>query len=55
MTVVNRSLLNKKYALTNVLKALASIISTCSLHVIPLSEITQKILAFSGAAANYSK
>jgi hypothetical protein len=33
MLVLNRSLLNREYALINVLKALASIISICNLHV----------------------
>jgi uncharacterized membrane protein (DUF485 family) len=34
MLVLNRSLLNREYILMNVLKALASIISMCNLHVI---------------------
>jgi hypothetical protein len=44
MLVLNRSLLNREYEyiLMNVLKALASIISMCNLHVILLSKITPK-------------
>jgi hypothetical protein len=42
MLVLNRSLLNKEYILINVLKALASIISMCNLHVTFLSEITPR-------------
>jgi hypothetical protein len=34
MLALNRSLLNREYILMNVLKALASIISMCNLHVI---------------------
>jgi hypothetical protein len=33
MLVLNRTLLNREYMLINVLKALASIISICNLHV----------------------
>jgi hypothetical protein len=40
MLALNRSLLNKEYILMNVLKALASIICMCYLHVILLSNIT---------------
>jgi hypothetical protein len=40
MLVINRSLLNRKYILINVLKALASIISMCNLHLTFLSKIT---------------
>jgi hypothetical protein len=40
MLVLNRSLLNREYILINVLKALASIISRCNLHVTLLSKIT---------------
>jgi hypothetical protein len=36
------SLLNKEFTLMNVLKALASIVSICSLHVILLSKITPR-------------
>jgi hypothetical protein len=39
MLALNRSLLNREYILMNVLKALASIISMCNLHVILLSKI----------------
>jgi hypothetical protein len=39
MVVLDRSLLNRGYILMNVLKALASIVSMCSLHVIFLSKI----------------
>jgi hypothetical protein len=42
MLTLNRPLLNRKYSIMNVLKALASIISICSLHVILLSKITPK-------------
>jgi hypothetical protein len=42
MLVLNRSLLNREYILVNVLKALASIISTCNLHVTFLSKITSR-------------
>jgi hypothetical protein len=45
MLMLNRSLLNREYVLINVLKALASIISMCSLHVIFLSKITPRYLA----------
>jgi hypothetical protein len=41
MLVLNRSLLNREYILINVLKALASIISMCNLHV-TLSKITPR-------------
>jgi hypothetical protein len=34
MLELNRSLLNREYILINVLKALASIISMCNLHII---------------------
>jgi hypothetical protein len=36
------SLLNREYILINVLKALASIISMCNLHVILLPKITSR-------------
>jgi hypothetical protein len=36
------SLLNREYILINVVKALASIISICNLHVTFLSKITQR-------------
>jgi hypothetical protein len=39
MLTLNRSLLNREYNLMNDLKALASIVSLCSLHVILLSKI----------------
>jgi hypothetical protein len=42
MLVLNRSVLNREYILINVLKALASIISTCNLHVTFLSKITPR-------------
>jgi hypothetical protein len=42
MLALNRSLLNREYILMNVLKALASIISMCNLHVILLSNITPR-------------
>jgi hypothetical protein len=42
MLVLNCSLLNSEYILINVLKALASIISMCNLHVTVLSKITPK-------------
>jgi hypothetical protein len=42
MLVLNRSLLNREYVLINVLKALASIISICNLHVTFLSKITPR-------------
>jgi hypothetical protein len=38
MLALNRSLLNREYTVTNVLKALALIICTCNLHVISLSK-----------------
>jgi hypothetical protein len=38
MLALNRSLLNKEYTLLNALKALAPIISMCTLHAILLSE-----------------
>jgi D-alanyl-lipoteichoic acid acyltransferase DltB (MBOAT superfamily) len=42
MLALNRSLLNREYTLIHVLKALASIISMCNLHVIFLSKITPR-------------
>jgi hypothetical protein len=42
MLVLNRSLLNGKYILIDVLKALASIISIRNLHVTFLSKITPR-------------
>jgi hypothetical protein len=42
MVALNRSLLNREKTLINVLKALASIISICNLHVILLSKITPR-------------
>jgi hypothetical protein len=42
MLARNRSLLNREYALINVLKTLASIISICDLYVIFLSKITPR-------------
>jgi hypothetical protein len=45
MLALNRSLLNGEYTLVNVLKALASIISICNLHVILLSKITPRYFA----------
>jgi hypothetical protein len=47
MLVLNRSLLNKEYILINVLKALASIISICNLHVTFLSRITPRYFTLS--------
>jgi hypothetical protein len=44
MLALNHSLLNREYALINVLMALASIISICNLHVTFLSKITRDIL-----------
>jgi hypothetical protein len=44
MIALNRLLLNKEYILINILKALASIIFMCSLHVIFLSKITPRYL-----------
>jgi hypothetical protein len=42
MLMLNLSLLNRKYTLINVLKALALIVSVCGLHVIFLSKITPR-------------
>jgi hypothetical protein len=42
---LNRSLLYRECVLINVLKALASIISMCNLHVISLSKITTRYFA----------
>jgi hypothetical protein len=42
MLAFKRSLLNREYNLMNVLKALASIISMCNLHVILLSNNTPR-------------
>jgi hypothetical protein len=39
MLALNRSLLNREYVLINALKALASIVLMCNLHVIFLSYI----------------
>jgi hypothetical protein len=36
------ALLNREYNLMNVLKALASILSMCNLHVIPSSKIAPR-------------
>jgi hypothetical protein len=43
---LNRSLLNKKHTLRNVLKALALIISMCSLYAILLSKIIPRYLTW---------
>jgi hypothetical protein len=45
MLALNRSILNREYILMNVLKALASIISMCNLHVTLLSKITPRYFA----------
>jgi hypothetical protein len=42
MLVLNRLLLNREYVVINALKALASIVSMCDLHVIFLSNITPR-------------
>jgi hypothetical protein len=42
MLALNHSFLKREYILRNVLKALASIISMCNLHVILLSKITPR-------------
>jgi hypothetical protein len=42
MLTLNHSFLNREYNLVNVLKALASIVSICRLHVIILSKITPR-------------
>jgi hypothetical protein len=42
MLVLNRSLLNREYTLINLLKVLASIISTCNSSVTFLSKITPR-------------
>jgi hypothetical protein len=42
MLVFNRLLLNRVYVVINALKALASVISICDLHVIFLSNITPR-------------
>jgi hypothetical protein len=42
MLVLNRLLLNRQHVVINALKALASIISMCDLHVIFLSNITPR-------------
>jgi hypothetical protein len=42
MLALNHSLFNRKYVLTNVLEALASTVSMCTLHVILLSKITPR-------------
>jgi hypothetical protein len=42
MLALNRSLLNREYIVMNVLKALASIICMCNLHVILLSNNTPR-------------
>jgi hypothetical protein len=46
--VLNRLLLNREYVVINALKALASIISMCDLHVIFLSNITPILLQCRG-------
>jgi hypothetical protein len=45
MLALKRSILNKEYTLMNVVKALASIISMCNLHIIFLSKITPRYFA----------
>jgi hypothetical protein len=45
MLAISRSRLNREYVLMNVLKALASIISMCNLHVIFISKITPRYFA----------
>jgi hypothetical protein len=40
MLALNRSFMNSEYAVINILKSLASIISVCKLHVIFPSSIT---------------
>jgi hypothetical protein len=42
MLTLNRPLLNREYNLSNVLKALASIVCMCNLHAILLSKITAR-------------
>jgi hypothetical protein len=42
MLAFNRSLLNKENILMNVMKALATIISICNLHVTLVSKITPR-------------
>jgi hypothetical protein len=42
MLVLNRLLLNREYVVINALKALASIVYMCDLHVIFLSNITSR-------------
>jgi hypothetical protein len=42
MLALNHSLLNRKYTLINVLKALASFISMYNLHITLLSKITRR-------------
>jgi hypothetical protein len=42
MSVLNRSHLNRKYTLINILNALALIVSMYGLHVIFLSKITPR-------------
>jgi hypothetical protein len=42
MLALNSSILDKEDILMNVLKPLASIVSMCNLHVIPLSKITPR-------------
>jgi hypothetical protein len=44
MLALNPSLLNREYILMNVLKALASIIRMCNLHVILLLNNTPRYL-----------
>jgi hypothetical protein len=44
MLALNRSLLNREHILMNVLKALASNICMCNLHVILLSNNTPRYL-----------
>jgi hypothetical protein len=46
MLVLNRSPLNFEYILINVLKALASIVSMCNLHVTFLSKLHPNILRY---------
>jgi hypothetical protein len=42
MLVLNCSVLNREYVIINALKALASIVFMCGLHVIFLSSITPR-------------
>jgi hypothetical protein len=53
MLALNRSLLNREYIRINVLKALATIICMCNLHVILLSNNTPRYFTCTSQGEGY--